>query len=55
MPVIQTSWEAEIRRIAVQDQPQQIVRKTSISKNNQSKLDWWPSSRKNACFPSAKA
>jgi hypothetical protein len=39
-PVILTTWEAETRRIMVQVQPRQKVCKTSISKNNQSKMDW---------------
>jgi hypothetical protein len=39
MPIILATWEAEIRRISVQDKPRQIVHKTHppISKNNQSK------------------
>jgi hypothetical protein len=32
MPVILTTWEAEIRRIVVQGQPRQIVCETPISK-----------------------
>jgi hypothetical protein len=31
MPVILATWEAEIRRTAVQGQPEQIVHKTPIS------------------------
>jgi hypothetical protein len=39
MPIILPIWEAEIRRITVQGQTWQIVFKTPISKNNQSKMD----------------
>jgi hypothetical protein len=43
MPIILTSWEAKIRRIAIQGQPRQIAHKEPISKNNQSKngLEMW--------------
>jgi hypothetical protein len=33
MPVISATWEAEIRRIAVQGQPEQKVSETHISTN----------------------
>jgi hypothetical protein len=36
-PIILTTWETEIGRIAVWDQPREIVLKISISKSNQSK------------------
>jgi hypothetical protein len=45
MPAILANWEAEIRRIAVQGHPGQLVHKTQylISKNNQDKngLEVW--------------
>jgi hypothetical protein len=40
MPVVLAICEAKIRRIKVQAQPREIVCKTAISKNNQSKTDW---------------
>jgi hypothetical protein len=40
MHVILATWEAENRRIEVQGQPKQIVYETTLSKNNQSKMDW---------------
>jgi hypothetical protein len=37
VPVILATWEAEIRRIAAEGQPRQILHKTLISKNNEAK------------------
>jgi hypothetical protein len=37
--VARATWEAEIRRIAIQDQPGQIVQKAHLQ-NYQSKMDW---------------
>jgi hypothetical protein len=37
MPVILATWEAEIRRISVQGQPQQIVHKTPTPKKKKKK------------------
>jgi hypothetical protein len=34
------TWEAEIRRIAVQDQPRQIVLQDPHLQNKQNKTDW---------------
>jgi hypothetical protein len=46
MPVILATQEAEIRRVAVQSQPRQIVCKTYLEKNpSQKKKDWWRCSR----------
>jgi hypothetical protein len=39
MPAILATWEAEIGRNKIQDQPGQIVLKTYL-KNNQCKMDW---------------
>jgi hypothetical protein len=54
-PVILATWETEIRRIAVQGQPRQIVLENPISKNNQSKnvLEMWFRCW-SACFATAK-
>jgi hypothetical protein len=40
MPVILTTWEAEIWRITVQGQPGQTVCEIPTSKNNHRKMDW---------------
>jgi hypothetical protein len=42
MPVILATQEAEIRRLAVQSQPQQIVHKTLSQKNHHKKglMEW---------------
>jgi hypothetical protein len=45
MPVILATQEAEIRRIAVQSQPWQIVPQDSISKKPFTKKGWWSGSR----------
>jgi hypothetical protein len=45
MPVILATQEAEIRRIMVESQPQEIVCETLISKNPNTKKDWWSGSR----------
>jgi hypothetical protein len=44
-PVIIATQEAEIRRIAVQSQPPQIVLRDPISKNPSQKWGWWSGSR----------
>jgi hypothetical protein len=49
MPVILATQEAEIRRIAVQSQPKQIVCETT-SKNPITKKGWWSGS---TCRPSS--
>jgi hypothetical protein len=42
MPVILITWEAEIRRMAVQDQPRKIVCKTPSPKYpEQNGLEGW--------------
>jgi hypothetical protein len=41
MPIIPAAQEAEIRRITVPSQPQQIVHETPISKKTISKKSWW--------------
>jgi hypothetical protein len=43
MSIILATWEAEIRRITVQDQPGQIVHEAPPFQNKQSKseLDMW--------------
>jgi hypothetical protein len=54
MPTILATWEAEIARIVVQDQPTQIVYKT-LSPNHHSKK--WTSGmlkRQSTCFASTK-
>jgi hypothetical protein len=45
MPVILPAQEAEIRRIAVQSQPRQIVPRDPISKKPFAEKDWWSGSR----------
>jgi hypothetical protein len=40
MPVIITTQEAEIRRIKVQSQPEQIILQDSISKIPNTKMGW---------------
>jgi hypothetical protein len=52
MPVIIATWEANIRRIAVQGQPRQIVLET-LFPNNQNKVGWKYGSGYN-CFESLK-
>jgi hypothetical protein len=44
MPIILAIQEAEMRRIMVQSQPRQIVRKT-ILKKTPHKNGWWSGSR----------
>jgi hypothetical protein len=44
-PVILATQEAEIRRIAVQSQPGQIVRETLSQKYPSQKKGWWSGSR----------
>jgi hypothetical protein len=44
MPVILASQEAEIRRIAIQHQPWEIVYETISQKNPSHKKDWWSAS-----------
>jgi hypothetical protein len=41
VPLIPATQEAEIRRIAVQNQPGQIVHKTQSQKNPSQKRSWW--------------
>jgi hypothetical protein len=45
MPVILATPEAEIRRIVVQSQPEQIVHKPLSQKNPAQKKGWWSGSR----------
>jgi hypothetical protein len=45
MPVILATQKAEIRRIAVQSQPRQIVFKILAQKKLITKKDWWSGSR----------
>jgi hypothetical protein len=45
MPVILATQEAEIRRIAIQSQPRQIVGKTLSRKPYNKKLNWWSGSK----------
>jgi hypothetical protein len=51
-PVTLATWDTEIRRMDVQDQPGQIVPKIPPSKIKQSKMDWrcGSSGRYSACF-----
>jgi hypothetical protein len=44
MPVILATQEAEIRRIAVRNQPRQIVHEILLKKSI-TKKGWWSSSR----------
>jgi hypothetical protein len=41
MPIVLATWEAEIRRMAVQGQPGQIVCKTALTKPEQNGLEAW--------------
>jgi hypothetical protein len=52
MPVIPATQEAEIKRIMVQSQPEQIVCKTLSRKNPSQKKGWWSDSR---CRPGVQA
>jgi hypothetical protein len=45
MPVILATQEAEIRGIAVQSQPGQIVHETLSQKNPSQKKGWWCGSK----------
>jgi hypothetical protein len=40
MPIILSTWEAEIGSIMVQGQPRQIVHETPSPKKNQNKTGW---------------
>jgi hypothetical protein len=44
MSVILATWEAEIRKIAVGNQPGQIVGKNPSQKNPTQKKGWWSGS-----------
>jgi hypothetical protein len=54
MPVILSTQEAEIRRIAVQSQPGQIVQETLPQKKPFMKKDWWSNSRYRPCTKKEK-
>jgi hypothetical protein len=52
MSVIPATWEAEIRRIAVQSQLGKIVRETLSQKQPSQKKGWWSGSRYRPCVQS---
>jgi hypothetical protein len=54
MPIILATWEADIGRIEVQDQPRQIVLKTPISKITRAKWTGSVAQAVETCFVSVK-
>jgi hypothetical protein len=52
MPIILVTWEAEIKRIAVQGQLRQTVRETPISKITRAKLTGGVAQAVQHCFVS---